>query len=316
MNATDLFHQMLRRKIAPALRDAGFTGTGLEYRLRECAPDHALVGFQRSAGDGDGAERCRFTVNLRAALHEDHEALRRRRPALGSRISANRVGPVGWHMRIGQLLGHPHDHWWTITDERSADRAAEDVLALVLRHGVPALWAGLLDLTPGHGPALDPVPECLDPHCFRSGAGGPRPAAGAPAPEELEDAVVVEVGERRSSYVVTFLDESRDRESRLRIDASWRLEQPLFGWVRVGYGIEGDVRTVPSAGSSLPANPLALLGELTLCRVESAQAAPDGSLLLAFEPGTPRETGLIVAGSPHALALDKAWHLEAWTEVR
>ncbi|MGP3683906.1 DUF4304 domain-containing protein [Streptomyces sp. IBSNAI002] len=315
MNATDLFHQMLRRKIAPALRDAGFTGTGLEYRLREAAPDHALVGFQRSAGDGDGAERCRFTVNLRAVPYEAHEALRRRRPAVGSRISANRVGPLGWHSRIGRLLGHPHDHWWTITDARSADRAAEDVLAVVLRHAVPALWAGLTDLAPEYGPAVEPVPDCLDPYCFGSGPG-PRPAAGAPAAEELEEAVVVEVGERRSSYVITFLDEAWDRETRLHVDAPWRLEQPDFGWVRVGYGVEGDVRTVPSAGSTLPAHPLALLGELTLCTVDSARTTPEGSLVLAFEQGTPRESGLFISGTPHPLAVDTPWHFEDWAEVR
>lgn len=315
VNATDLFHQMLRRRVAPALRDAGFTGAGLEYRLREAAPDHALIGFQRSASDGDGEERCRFTVNVRSVPYEEHEALRRLRPALGSRLSANRVGPVGRHTRIGQLLGHPHDHWWTVTDERSVDRVADDVLALVLRHAVPALWAGLTDRTPLHGPVLEPVPDCLDPYCLRAG-GGPRPAAGAPTPDELENALVMEIGERRCTYVLTFLDEARDREARLHIDAPWRLEQPLFGWVRVGYGPEGDVRTAPSVGSSLPTHPLALLGELTLCGVDSAETTPDGSLVLAFEQGTPRETFLTVAGTPHTLAVDKPWHFEDWTEVR
>lgn len=315
VNATDLFHQTLRRKIAPALRDAGFTGAGLEYRLREAAPDHALIGFQRSAGDGDGQERCRFTVNLRAVPHRDHEAMRLRRPALGSRISANRVGPVGWHTRIGRLLGHPHDHWWTITDARSADRAADDVLAVVLRHAVPALWAGLAALTPEHGPLREPVPDCLDPYCFGGGAA-PRPAGPAATPDELGDAQVVEVGERRSSYVLTFLAASARRETRLHIDAPWRLEQPLFGWVRVGYGPEGDVRADPSPGSTLPTHPLALLGELTLCTVDSARTAPDGSLVLAFERGTPRESGLTVSATAHALAVDRPWRFEDWAEVR
>lgn len=50
--------------------------------------------------------------------------------------------------------------------------------------------------------------------------------------------------------------------------------------------------------------------------VDSAGTTPDGSLVLAFEQGSPRETFLTVAGTPHALAVDTPWQFEDWTEVR
>uniref|UniRef100_A0AAU2JJA8 DUF4304 domain-containing protein n=1 Tax=Streptomyces sp. NBC_00049 TaxID=2903617 RepID=A0AAU2JJA8_9ACTN len=313
MTATDLFHHMLRERIAPALRDAGFTGTGLEYRLREAEPDHALLGFQRSASDTE--DRCRFTVNLRTVPYEEHEALRRLRPALGSRLSANRVGPVGRHTRIGRLLGHPHDHWWTVTDERDAALVADDVVTLVLRHAVPALWAGLADPDTLPGPAVEPVPDCLDPACLLP-AAAPRSASQEVSPGDLHHTLVMEVGERRSTPFLVFRDEVQDRETRLVMDAAWRLEQPLFGSSRVSYGAMGDVRVMPSADSSLPTHPLALLGELSLCVVDSAVTAPDGSLKLAFEGGTPRETLLTVAGGPHPLTVDRPWYFDGWTGIR
>lgn len=318
MNAIDLFHQMLRERVAPSLRDHGFTGTGLEYRLREADPDHVLLGFQRSVSDT--TEQCRFTVNLRSVRYEDHEARRRLRPALGSRLSANRVGLDGWHARIGSLLDHPHDHWWTLTDERDVDRVADGVLTLILRYAVPVMWAGLTDADPLPDRAAGPGNGCMDPYCPRTGSAAGPPSRGETgadlAPADLHHTLVMEIGERRSTYVITFFDETEDRETRLVIDGPWRLEQPDFGWVNVTYGPDGDVRTTASADSSLPAHPLALLAELTLCNVDSAEVDPDGSLVLAFEGGTPRESYLRVFGAPHALTLDKPWNFEGWTEVR
>lgn len=316
VNATDLFHQTLRERIAPALRDAGFSGTGLEYRLRAAEPDHALLGFQRSASSG--AAECRFTVNLRAVPYEEHEALRRLRPALGTRLSANRVGPVGWHARIGRLLGHPHDHWWSITDERTAARVADEVTDVVLRRAVPALWGEVTDRPPLPGPVVDPVPDCLDPACLRVDSGPfPVTSGEAPLPVDLEGTLVLETGERRrASPFLTVHDELTDAEARIVIDAPWRLEQPLFGSVRVGIAADGDVRVSASPGSMLPGHPLALLGELALCRINTAEVAGNGSLRLTFEQGTPREACLTVSGAPHALTVGAPWHIEGWTPAR
>ncbi|MDJ0383136.1 DUF4304 domain-containing protein [Streptomyces sp. G-G2] len=340
MNATDLFHQMLRERIAPALREAGFTGAGREYRLAVAAPDHALIGFQRSAGSTP--DRCRFTVNLRAVGYEEHESLRRLRPALGTRLSANRVGPVGWHARIGQLLGHPHDHWWTITDERSADAVAEDVVDLVQRHAVPALWGRLTGHDPVPGPSVDPRPECLDVRCVgRPGRDGADEDTGTGTggdtdreahadghaegdadhdayafdPDDLIGTVVYEVGERQAWPYLVFHDEEEEVEGRLTIDASWRLGQPASGWVRVGHDPAGEERIVRSPGATLPTHRMALLGELGLCRVSDASAGPDGSLHLRFETGTPRETRVTVSGTPHARTVATPWRFDGWTRV-
>lgn len=319
VNAIDLFHQMLRERIAPALRDHGFTGAGLEYRLREADPDHLLLGFQRSVSDT--AERCRFTVNLRSVRYEDHEARRRLRPALGSRLSANRVGPDGWHTRIGALLGQPHDHWWTLTDEHDVARVADAVLTLILRYAVPVMWAGLTETEPLTGRPAGPGPGCLDPYCPRTGAepwgaDDDEDDQEEPDPSDLSHTLVMEIGERRSTYVLTFFDDIDDTEARLVIDGPWRLEQPDFGWVNVTYGRDGDVRVAPSGDSTLPTHPLALLAELTLCNVDFAKVDPDGSLLIAFEGGTPRETFLRVEGTGHALTVGRPWQFEGWTGVR
>ncbi|MER5732002.1 DUF4304 domain-containing protein [Streptomyces sp. NPDC002138] len=313
MNATDLFHQMLRERIAPALREAGFTGAGREYRLAVAAPDHALIGFQRSAGSTP--DHCRFTVNLRAVGYEEHEDLRRLRPALGTRLSANRVGPVGWHARIGQLLGHPHDHWWTITDESSASAVAEDVVDLVQRHAVPALWGRLTGHAPVPGPVVDPLPECLDSRCANRPGAGAEPGGYAFDAADLVGTVVYEVGERQAWPYLVFHDDAVDVEARITIDASWRLEQPEFGWIRVGHDASGDEHIVRSPDATLPAHKMAALGELNLCRVSDAEVASDGSLHICFERGTPRDSCITVSGSGHALTVTTPWRFDGWTRA-
>ncbi|MET9700481.1 DUF4304 domain-containing protein [Streptomyces sp. NPDC006529] len=321
MNATDLFHQMLRERIAPALREAGFTGAGREYRLAVAVPDHALIGFQRSAASTP--ERCRFTVNLRAVGYQEHEDLRRLRPALGTRLSANRVGPVGWHARIGALLGHPHDHWWTITDERSSLAVAEDVVDLVQRHAVPALWGRLTGHAPVPGPRVDPLAECLDTGCaHHPAADGGDGAADGEEPDgyafdaaDLVGTVVYEVGERRARPYLVFHDEDEEAEGRITLDASWRLELPDSGWIRVGHDPSGGERIVRSPGATLPAHKTAVLGELGLRRVSDAEVTPDGSLHVRFETGTPREASLTVSGTPHARTVAAPWHFDGWTRA-
>ncbi|MFD7030334.1 DUF4304 domain-containing protein [Streptomyces sp. NPDC059917] len=317
MNATDLFHQMLRERIAPALREAGFTGTGREYRLAVAAPDHALIGFQRSAGSTP--DRCRFTVNLRAVGYQEHEDLRRLRPVLGTRLSANHVGPVGWHARIGALLGHPHDHWWTITDEQSASVVAEDVVDLVQRHAVPALWGRLTGHPPVPGPVVDPLPECLHSGCVNHPDAVDEEAdhAGGYAFDaaDLIGTVVYEVGERQAWPYLVFHDEEAQAEGRITIDASWRLAQPDFGWVRVGHDQAGDERIVRSPGATLPQHKMAVLGELGLCRVSDAEVEPDGSLHICFEQGTPRDACITVSGTPHAMTVATPWRFDGWTRA-
>jgi hypothetical protein len=62
--AQDLYDQLVKQSLSPALRSLGFTGSGGRYSLRneDC---WVLVGFQKSAySDGD---EVRFTVNLLVA---------------------------------------------------------------------------------------------------------------------------------------------------------------------------------------------------------------------------------------------------------
>jgi hypothetical protein len=135
--AQDLYDQLVKQSLSPALRGLGFTGSGGRYSLRneDC---WALVGLQKSAYS-DGHE-VRFTVNLLVANKQAWDALRAektylpRRPAPGTRY-----GYEVAQSRIGDLLPDRADAWWRIYNGVDINSVAQDVIASVERFGVPWL---------------------------------------------------------------------------------------------------------------------------------------------------------------------------------
>jgi Domain of unknown function (DUF4304) len=134
----DEYKALLRERIAPALRALGLKGSGARYRLD--VPDHfAELGFQSSAGNS--WEHVRFTVNLSVAERAAWEAARSARPSLPERPSPNVFygRPLTWHKRIGGVLPGGGDHWWDLRPETDPARLADEVVAALRDHGLPAM---------------------------------------------------------------------------------------------------------------------------------------------------------------------------------
>ena len=132
---------MLKERVAPALREMGFKGSGQNYHLP--VPGHyALLGFQKMRFGT--RHDVMFTINLLACSHDEWAALIEIRPQYGDKpiLGAHYEEPV-WSRRIGFLMPDPHDHWWQVLDDTDTDALADEVIGVLRGYGVPALRAHL-----------------------------------------------------------------------------------------------------------------------------------------------------------------------------
>ncbi|MEQ1787424.1 MAG: DUF4304 domain-containing protein [Acidimicrobiales bacterium] len=128
---------MLRSRLAPALRNRGFRGSGSNYQLP--SDTHwALIGFQgRTANSPD---RVLFTINLKVVAKESWRAMFQEKPYIGEKPKANiKAGGDEWSVRIGQLMPERADRWWEVLRDRPTDQPAADALAAIDAHGIPAM---------------------------------------------------------------------------------------------------------------------------------------------------------------------------------
>jgi hypothetical protein len=136
--APHLYKEMLRDRIAPALRDRGFKGSGANYSMPSDA-HWALLGFQGRTANS--SERVRFTVNLKVVTKTAWQAMFEVKPHIGAKPTANiGVGGDEWWERIGLLMPERKDRWWEIRQGRPTDQVASDVLAAIDAYGIPAMW--------------------------------------------------------------------------------------------------------------------------------------------------------------------------------
>jgi hypothetical protein len=135
--AQDTFKQMMRDKVAPALRELGFKGSGQSFTLP--SDSHwALLGFQKSAF-GDSQE-VRFTINLTVVGRRAWDEATAARPYLGTRPAPNvSHGPPAWSERIGFLLPERTDLWWSVPAGASTDTVVEDVVTVVRDCALPEM---------------------------------------------------------------------------------------------------------------------------------------------------------------------------------
>jgi hypothetical protein len=156
--AQHVFSDLLRRVVAPALREQGLRGSGQSYSL----PDEnywAQVGFQRSTASTHA--EVRFTVNLLLTEKAAWDAMRREHSYLKdtppegvnqhewdeerlaqSHYPKQPSATGGGGVRIGHLIpGIQGDHWWRITPDDTS--AMDEALDAVLRYGLPHLRIGL-----------------------------------------------------------------------------------------------------------------------------------------------------------------------------
>lgn len=132
VTAQQVLAAWLREKIAPALRDAGYKGSGQNFYCR-LGRNWGLINFQRS--QRDWAERATFTVNLgtSSAIVLEGRGEDPDRPPI--------VWDGQWWERLGSLLGG-RDRWWEIRDDADAGRLSDlatEVRTALADHGLPAI---------------------------------------------------------------------------------------------------------------------------------------------------------------------------------
>jgi len=112
-----VYEQMMRGQVAPALRALGLTGTSRVFRMRR----NGHYGEVRWQKDGRQARRqlLRFTANVAYWLGGD---------------------------RIAELMPEPQpDLWWELRGGEPAGPVASSVVEAVRRYALPAILAGLDD---------------------------------------------------------------------------------------------------------------------------------------------------------------------------
>jgi hypothetical protein len=134
MTAQEMFRQMMRDEIAPALRSLGFKGSGQAYFLPS-ETHWALLSFQRSQLRST-AERIEFAVNYDVTTTEEWDERRRTRGAperpsgswLGLRTIVDR-GPHGGGLQ----------HWWELRVGSPVQPLAEDVVTRITNEALPEM---------------------------------------------------------------------------------------------------------------------------------------------------------------------------------
>lgn len=127
---------MLREHVAPALRRAGFKGSGQRFEL----PSESvwrILGFQKSTASD--ASRVKFTVNVTVVDRAAWAQARLARTFLPERPSANVRQGVGWMSRIGKLMPRRDDHWWEIRADEPVEPRAAEVVSAITGYAVPAM---------------------------------------------------------------------------------------------------------------------------------------------------------------------------------
>ncbi len=140
--AKDAYTSLMRDRIAPALHEEGFRGSGQVFTLPS-ESHFVLLGFlRRRVSD---RQRVLFTVNVSAIDRDAWMTATAEKPALGERPDANTFyGTWAEQSRIGRLLpGAEGDKWWEVTPAASLDPLADDVLGALTSYALPWLRSHL-----------------------------------------------------------------------------------------------------------------------------------------------------------------------------
>jgi hypothetical protein len=145
----EAFTTMIRDVLAPALRAAGFRGSGRRFVLPG-STTWLVVGIQKSRWND--ATEVSFTVNLTAADRAAWSTARATASWLPEAPSGIAIYPVGRTIRIGALLPPDRqDRWWTVRGGADPTRVGEEVAAAILGPGLA--WFRSQPGTADPGPA-------------------------------------------------------------------------------------------------------------------------------------------------------------------
>ena len=137
LSAQETFAVMMKRTVAPALRDMGFKGSGQVFTLP--TPTHfATIGFQKSAYSD--ASDVRVTANVSAVAVSAWETARAERSYLPAKPAANTFyGSFAWQKRIGELRPDGEDLWWAIPAGADPTPVAAEIIETVRQYALPAM---------------------------------------------------------------------------------------------------------------------------------------------------------------------------------
>lgn len=136
-SATDAFKELLRVHIAPALREAGFTGSGTSYVVKS-ATHWVMLGFQGSTANT--SQRVKFTVNCKVVRKDVWADAYAERPYIGAQPKPNvSAGTFEWWKRIGSLMPGGQDHWWWLGTDDDPVAVGLDVVDALNRHALPRM---------------------------------------------------------------------------------------------------------------------------------------------------------------------------------
>ncbi|GAA3986673.1 hypothetical protein GCM10022247_01260 [Allokutzneria multivorans] len=132
-----VYQELMRTRIAPWFREAGFRGSGGKFVLP--SESHwALLGFQKSVHND--RDEVRFTVNLLCVSKQQWASLHAAEPFLGERPSATvYYGREVPRARIGELTPSGEDKWWRLRSGRSVEPIVADLLHDLAEHAIPWL---------------------------------------------------------------------------------------------------------------------------------------------------------------------------------
>lgn len=120
------FARLVAETVAPPFKRAGFKKHGLNFRLQTST---AWMVFNIQKSQWNDAEDISFTANLGVRFHAVHRLHLTKESDLPDDPAA--VVNCHWSARLGELMPEPHDHWWRVIDDRTADGAAKELTPLL-----------------------------------------------------------------------------------------------------------------------------------------------------------------------------------------
>jgi hypothetical protein len=130
MTGEAAFQAMIRDRVQPFLKEAGYSKKGTTFRRINAETVH-LVSLQKSRKTT--RDEVQFAVNLAVGSM----ALLRRAEVDPATCA---IEDCQWRVRLG-ASGLEVETWWSVRDETSAAHAAESVTGALRSHGLPALHA-------------------------------------------------------------------------------------------------------------------------------------------------------------------------------
>jgi hypothetical protein len=134
-SARDVYREMMRETVKPALRRLGFQVSGTTFTLPSTT-HLAWIAIQQSPSNT--WVRVEFTGSVQVISRAEW-ALRSASPAGTKAPSPIANNYVGWWARLGEVSAYQRDYWWSVWAGLPADDVASDLLAAIQDHALPAL---------------------------------------------------------------------------------------------------------------------------------------------------------------------------------